>query len=116
MINFYFLASHATPDKQQRKKKCFLRLRPWEDSCLFQHLAITSTPSTGRTHQLNGSFAVLRGASEHSTQRIVLWLIPTAPEEGNQAMEKRKNIIFLTFLHFLTCDLRYIAISIYIYD
>lgn len=153
MINFYFLPSHVTTDKQHssclqtyvwkdrspkisqyateeqqiwlntwitahdtEEKNWLLRLWPWENNFPFQHLAITATSSAGGTHQLKVSLSVLWGASESSTQHPVLWLIPTAPEEGNQAIRKGKNTIFFTFLRFLTCDLKYIAIPTYIYE
>lgn len=93
------------------EKKWFLRLWPWENSFLLQDLAIISTRSTWRTHQLNVSFPLTWCTSEHSTQYIVLLLVLPVSEEGNQPMWRGKNIIFLIFLHFLTCDLKYIAIQ-----
>lgn len=97
-----------------RKKKLAPKTVTLENNFPFQHLAIAATSSAG-THQLKVSFSVLWGASESSTQHPVLWLIPTAPEEGNQAIRKGKNTIFFTFLHFLTCDLKYISIPTYIW-
>lgn len=90
----------------REEKKWFLRLWPWENSILLQYMAIISTLSTWRTRQLNVSFPVLWCTSEYSTQDIVLWLILTASEEGNQLMGWGKNIIFLIFLHFVTYDLK----------
>lgn len=80
-----------------KEKKWLLRLWPWEKSIVFQHLAINSMLSTGRTHQLNVSFLLLWGTSEHSTQHMVSWLIPTAPDEGDQAVQKGKIYYFLHF-------------------